>query len=108
MSSNCRFCHTMVAILPIQALYSRRPYNKRKLWMLALCSFQARIRPERSSYTFTPFGITWTLLVSGIGTTFTPARLECEPCFARHGFEIVALSHLFFLSHFFERRKVLL
>src|SRR5690242_11722563 len=75
--------------------------------MLALRSFQARIRPERSSYPHASFGITWTSLVSGIGATLAPARLECEPRLACHWLKTVFLNCIVFLLSLPERGELL-
>ena len=76
--------------------------------MLALCGFEARIRPERGTHACPPGGITRTRLVSGIGATPAPAGLECEPGATGDRLETVFLCLLLFLLSFLQHGELLL
>ena len=76
--------------------------------MLALCGFQARIRPERGTHACPPGGITRPRLVSGIGATPAPAGLERKPGATGDRFETVFLCLLLFLLPFLQGGELLL
>src|SRR6266700_3364799 len=76
--------------------------------MLALCGFEARIRPEWGTQACPPSWITRPRPVPGIGATPAPARLEGEPGATGDRLETVVLSFLVFLLPFLQGGERLL
>ena len=76
--------------------------------MLALCGFEACIRPEWGTHACPPGGITRPRSVSGIRATPAPAGLEREPGATGDRLETVFLCFLLFLLPFLQHGELLL